>query len=243
MLVATLLFRGSSPSTSVIGRVPVEKSPAVLEDRARELLARLGATAAAADSEGGIRLDDAYFRWTQARDQSPSRWDSLGAGDPPVVQFFYRQSPQPLAARATYGEIAWREPPIEVSGMAGVRYDLQGRLLSFYSVPPQLEEPGSAAAAGAATPDWGPLLAEAKLDAAGLKPVPPTRTPPFFADSRASWEGSWPRRPDIPIRVEAAGYRGRPVWFEIVSPWTRAERMQPWQPTAGSACSRRCSCR
>jgi hypothetical protein len=43
-------------------------------------------------------------------------------------------------------------------------------------------------------------------------------------DSRAAWEGQWPTRPEISFRVEAAAYRGRPVWFEVKDPWTRAER-------------------
>jgi hypothetical protein len=236
VLVAALLVPWFRPGTSLIGRVPVEKSPAVLEDRARELLARLGVTAVPADSETGFRVDDGYFRWTQTRDSAPSRWDSLASGDPPVVQFFYRQSPQPLTARAMFGDVAWREPAIEVSGMAGVRYDLTGRLLAFYSVTPQVEEPAPVTAAPA--PDWGLLLAEARLDPARLRRVTPSRTPPFFVDSRAAWEMTWPARADIPIRIEAAGYRGRPVWFEIVSPWTRAERMQPWQPTNGQRLTR-----
>jgi hypothetical protein len=32
--------------------------------------------------------------------------------------------------------------------------------------------------------------------------------------------------------VEAASYRGRPVWFQLVNPWTRAERDQPYVPSA-----------
>jgi hypothetical protein len=61
--------------------------------------------------------------------------------------------------------------------------------------------------------------------------VEPKWTPPFHSDARAAWEGTWPRRPEIPIRIEAAAYRGRPVWFEIVSPWTRPERDEPFPLT------------
>ena len=35
------------------------------------------------------------------------------------------------------------------------------------------------------------------------------------------------------MRIEAAAYRGKPVYFELIGPWTRPERMQPYQPTAG----------
>jgi hypothetical protein len=151
-----------------------------------------------------------------------------------VLQFWYRQSPRPLVAMATSGDVVWSEPPLQVSGLAGVRYDLRGRLTGFYSVPPEVENPGEAAA----EPDWTPLFAEARLDPAALKRVPPARTTPFFSDQRAAWEGTWPQRRDIGIRVEAASYHGRPVFFEIVNPWTRAERMQAFQPTAGQTMAR-----
>jgi hypothetical protein len=35
------------------------------------------------------------------------------------------------------------------------------------------------------------------------------------------------------MRIDAASYRGKPVYFELIGPWTRPERMQP-QPTAAS---------
>jgi serine/threonine-protein kinase len=35
------------------------------------------------------------------------------------------------------------------------------------------------------------------------------------------------------MRIEAAAYRGKPVYFELIGPWTRPERMQPYEPTIG----------
>jgi hypothetical protein len=40
-----------------------------------------------------------------------------------------------------------------------------------------------------------------------------------------AWEGAYPERRDVNIRVEAAAYRGRPVSFSIIGPWTRPTRM------------------
>ena len=234
VLAAVVLVPLLRPSGSLLGLVPVEKSPEALEDRARELMGRLGADGAVADSEVGFAVDGEYFRWQAARDASPARWAGLRSGEPPVLLFWYRGSPRPLAAPASNGATGWGDPPILVSGMAGAKYDLRGRLVAFYSVPPQVE----AAAAPSGSPDWGILLAETRLDLTRLRPVEPTRTPPFFADARVAWEGTWPERPEIPIRIEAAAYRGRPVWFEIVNPWTRPERMQPFQLTRGQKVGR-----
>jgi len=43
---------------------------------------------------------------------------------------------------------------------------------------------------------------------------------------RAAWEGAYPERPELPLRIEAAGYRGRVVYFRQVPSWSRAERTQ-----------------
>ena len=37
--------------------------------------------------------------------------------------------------------------------------------------------------------------------------------------------GSVARAEGPDVRVEAAAYRGRPVWFEVITPWTKPERM------------------
>jgi hypothetical protein len=36
--------------------------------------------------------------------------------------------------------------------------------------------------------------------------------------------GTLPELPDVPLRIAAAAYRGRPVYFEILGPWSRPER-------------------
>ncbi len=208
----------------LFNRVPVEKPPAVLEDRARELIKRLTGSAEPADTATGFDWDDGYLRYVRARDASLGRWDSLRTGDPPVLRFYYRQSVHPLVSTSLTGRVYWANPPIGLlSGNAGARLDMRGRLVSFYSVPPQVEsEEGPVPA-----PDWGPLLAETGLDVSALRPVPSRWTPPFYADVRVAWEGAYPGRPDIPVRIEAAAHRGRPAAFYVVAPWTRPERMQP----------------
>jgi len=115
-------------------------------------------------------------------------------------------------------------PPIQASGMAGARYDLRGRLLSYYAIPPQLESESGPAG----PPDWAPLFAEGRLDLARFHPVAPAWTPPFYCDARAAWEETDPARPENRLRVEAAAYRGRPVSFFLVYPWTRPSG---WSPT------------
>jgi serine/threonine-protein kinase len=233
VLLAALLAPWLWGPFSLINLVPVEKSPAVLEDRARELIARLGGDDAPADAVTGLWADMEYFRYTRESDEPPSDWEALGVGAPPALRFWYRQSPRPVVTMWMRGTVTWDMPPRGGSGMAGAAYDLRGRLVEFYVVPPQREDQAQAASGAVLEPEWSSLFAEARLEPMLFEPTVPLWTPPFFVDSRAGWKGSWPDRPDIPIRIEAAAYRGRPVWFKVVQPWTRPERMEPMPRSTG----------
>jgi hypothetical protein len=229
VLVGLTLVPLTGRTFRLLERVPAGKAPAVLEDRARELIHRVAESKPAIDDAWGLSIDWGYVGQLREKDSSPQRWDVLAKGDPPVLQFWYRESPRPLVSMLPSGKVSWGRPGLDVSGMAGAHYDMEGRLLRFYGVPPQLER-GEATAAP--PPDWSALFAEARLDPGSLRSVEPRWSPPFFADARAAWEGVWPERPDIPVRIEAAAFRGRPVWFDVVWPWTRAERMEYGWPKA-----------
>jgi serine/threonine-protein kinase len=214
-------------------RMAFDKPPVIMEDRAREVLVRLGHAEAPVDTDRGFAVDMDYLHHVTRTDSSPGRWDRLGTGQPPVLTFWYRQSPRPLVPDSLLGEVSSVDPPPLVSGMSGVRFDTRGRLVAFYSVPPQVEPSPAPGHEGGRDPDWEPLFAEAGLDPEAFREVEPRWTPPFFCDTRAAWEGVFPDRPEIPVRVEAAGYRGRPVSFQLVAPWTRAERMMTFPYSAG----------
>lgn len=228
--VGLLLLPPLTERHSLLGLVPVEKSPPVLEDKARELIRRLARPAPAVDDATGFTVEYEYFPFVAAKDRSPGRWEALSTGAPRVLQFWYRQSPQLLVSTHLWGRVSSQNPPVLVSGMAGLSFDLRGRLTSYYEVTPQVLD---AAPQPADPPDWSVLFAEAQFDLSAFRPVAPTWTPPFFTDARAAWEGAYPERPDLPIRVEAAGYRGRPVFFRIIAPWTRAERMEAFRFSRG----------
>ena len=124
---------------------------------------------------------------------------------------------------AAIGEVTQQQPPPTVPGMVSVQLDPEGRLTGSTAVPPHLEDVST----DVRTPNWAALFAEAGLPIAQFSPTRPTRIPPVYAEVRAAWAGVYPRRREIPIRVEGAAAQGRPVYFEIVA---RGQRRDLWSP-------------
>ncbi len=228
-VIAAILM---SAQTMLYRRVPLETPPEVLAQRAQDILQSAGYTERPVDTAIGFYQGKEFLRYIREHDRSRTRWDNLEAG---AFVFWYRGSPRPLVAHSFFsnapitGAIWTDDPPLDVSGMTLLRLNPRGRLTQLIAVPPQLEKPASAAS----SPDWTVLFAAAGLDPSRWLPSQPTWAPPVNSDSREAWTGSLAERPNVAMRIEAAASRGRPVYFELIGPWTRPERMQPYQPTAG----------
>lgn len=206
----------------LLRRVPLPKSPEVLVERAREFIVKLGYQAPPADSAYGFRSDDAHIRYVSEHGAGSGRWDTLATTRPGPVLFYYRQSPRSLVGQNPDSYVTADDPPTLVSGMVDLNVDPLGRLVDFTAVPPQRDEskgPWS-------EPDWSPLLTEAGLDPAALAPAASTWAAPVDSDRKAAWDGIYPGQPDVPIHVEAASYRGKPVWFAVLGPWSRPLRQE-----------------
>src|SRR4051812_43797127 len=205
---------------SLLSRVPLAKSPDVLADRAEELRQSFGYTDPAEGRASGFIYDDAYLSWAADHGSGRTKWAELPAGRPAVVRYWYRTSPRALVPVSSGGSVSLTDPPFLMNGMTKVLVDSKGRLLRFEAMPPQVESPPPAAPHPV---DWRPLFAAAGIDPAAFSEVAPSRTPASFADERKAWEGTLPETP-LKVRVEAAGYRGRAIMFDIVAPWTVAAR-------------------
>ena len=204
---------------SVTGRMPLDESPETLAFKAQEIATRSGYATRPFDHASGLSENIEYFNYIRKNDRSKTRWSNMEAGRPPGIKFWHRTSPRELAP-VTFGMfIGQDDPPRDVSGMVLVVLDTKGHLLEFEAVPPQTIPKGPADA-----PDWGPLIAATGLEMAALKPAAPAWVPEDFADSQIAWTGAFPELPKIPIRIEAAAYRGKPTAFRIVWPWTTRTR-------------------
>jgi len=214
VLVALVAFALLSKRVLLHRYVPLEKSREVLSERAGEITKRLGYAARPADTAESFFYDADYLIYVRDHDRSPDRWDRLATGQPAVVRFWHRQSPRPLEPQSsTEGWLS--DPPNNLPGMVLLTLDTRGNLTYLEAVPPQSDDGAQAAE----PPDWSALFREAGLDQTQFRQADSKWTPPHAYDLRAAWEGTYPNAPDLPLRVEAASYRGRPVYFELVSPW------------------------
>ncbi|HXY39345.1 MAG TPA: hypothetical protein VEQ10_06725, partial [Vicinamibacteria bacterium] len=223
-LVAVLAIAIRSSGLDQVG----VQAPDALVQKARDILGRLGHQGTRGDVAYGFGAEADLVRYLEERAEPRTSWDRALSGRPPVVFFWYRTSPRRLIAAdlsdgfMTPGLVwIWR-PPATVAGMANLGLDAQGRLNFLQVLPPEMEE----ASNELKVPDWDALFAAAELDRAQFHPAEPRWTSLAATDVRAAWTGVEPGT-SIPLRVEAAGFHGKPVFFSLVGPWTRPYRTEP----------------
>jgi serine/threonine-protein kinase len=180
-----------TPRATIFSLTRFRKPPAVLADRAEEIVHLCGITGEAADRSGTF-IDRAY-------------------GD--RVAYLYRRSVAALNTRDLAFFVTSDNPPFDVPGMANVQITGDGRLLSFAAVPRTDAAPMPAAI--------DELFRAAGFDRAKFVASTPRFAPPVGNDARLAWDALLPageggRRPDEgPPHIEAALFHGAPVWFEI----------------------------
>jgi len=228
-LVLVAVLRGKS---QLIQRVSMPHPPEVLAAKAQEIVRQVGYTEVPTDTAQSLYKNDPYLEHIEKTDNSPTRWDRLVNRRPAAIHYWFLQSPRYLVPGQFLGgsgRVYRDDPRPDISGMVELELDPQGRLLYFRAVPPERDE----SIAPTSDTDWTELFAHAGLDPTRFKSTQPQWTPPVWADSRAAWEGTCADHPDLAFRVEAAAYHGRPVFFKLIWPWTRASQMEPESSSPG----------
>jgi serine/threonine-protein kinase len=203
-------------------QVPFDKSPQELMFIARGICDKLGCVDPAVGKDAKIFVDHSLLEYVRKADVSAARSDRLRSGQLAAFYFVYRESPElfdPLAMTtsiADFGRVSPTNPPPIRPGMVSVHLDMQGRLLSFRHVPPfHSPEESSSHKETLET-----LMSAAGVDRKVLSPSASDWIPPIYCDQRTAWEGVFPEAPDIPLRIEAGAWKGRPVYFQLFGPWT-----------------------
>jgi serine/threonine-protein kinase len=197
-----------------------EKPPSALAEQAREIFRDIGLTDTPADTAHGFNVYRSYLGHVTETDDSATRWAGLGDVRPQPYYFWYRQSPTPLAPLEPFSRVTLQDPPPRITGMAEMCLDGKGRLRCLEIVPPQFDDD--------ATPvepaDYTRLFAAAGLDPVDFVETRAQWTPTFYADERRAWVGTYSDQLEPELRIEAAAYRGLPVYFEVFHPFDQEWR-------------------
>jgi predicted Ser/Thr protein kinase len=220
---------------SGIERMGLELSPEVLRQKAREIIVRFGYDGRPADFFSDFDLDVDFTNYMEKHETPRPQWDRILRSRPSVLKFLYRQSPDNMAAKEfhdfllTPGMVDSGDPPPILSGMIRMQLDAQGRLIMFEAIPPEV---AGVTVAGVPAFDWNGLFREADLDPAQFQPTQPKWNSLASSDVRAAWTGKWPGT-ELPLRIEAAAFQGKPVFFRLIGDWTQPPRMQAPADSSG----------
>jgi predicted Ser/Thr protein kinase len=219
-VLGLVVFFVFQPRLAMINRIPMENPPEVLASKARDIAKSLGYSDRPADTAAGFFQNGDYLLYLRAKVKG-DELRRLVAQPPVPLEFWYRQSPRLLVTdHGSGGEVTADDPFPSLPGMIQVNTDLDGRLRHFAATPPEREtEP-----APKGPVDWTPLFTAAGIDPAMLQSAQPEWTPLGATDVRAAWTGHYPGRTDLPVRVEAASFHGRAVFFDLVWPWKKPAR-------------------
>ena len=210
-LVLTMMF---AQRGMLINQVPA-KAPALLIEQSQRISSALG-YANAVDDAYWFDIDDAFFPYS-SKIVAPKRYLDLAGAAPSPLEFRYRQSPQSLETIHTPFQVNKKDPALFYSGETEVGLDSAGRLNYFAAIGPQDSPP-----AVDPQPDWRALFANAELDWSHSHSIPATWLPDVPSDQSFAWESVTGGRT---VRVAAATYRGRVVFFRVFAPWSAPDRL------------------
>lgn len=221
-----------------LARMSLDMPPDVLNQKAKDIVAQLGYDPKALDSQYDFSYDEDLQRWIEQNDKPRPQWNKILGEEPPILRFDYRQSPRYMVPAGLEGQmtptvVTFDDPPQTISGMINLRLDTNGKLIYFQAQPPQVDE----SSAPAKPMDWDPLFTAAGLDRSLFQPATPNWVSLGSSDERAAWTGKWPGS-GRPLRVEAAAWHGKAVFFELIGPWTRPTRLRPYAPTSAEKLGR-----
>ncbi len=195
VIFALVVFAVFAPRVSILSRIRFD-SPDALERVARETLVSLGLQERVTHHVGRFGYDISALR---------RNFDAA------ALFFWYRTSPYWMIPYDLTGVITVGNPSTEVPGMTTTKWDGTGRLLYLKAVP--TITPTSRVATEEL---WTRLFVAAGLDPTDFTPAKSGWLPAPAWDARGSWIGTYPDVKRTTVRIEAAAWQGRPVYFEVV---------------------------
>jgi serine/threonine-protein kinase len=225
-LLGLIAFYALSAITTVMSRMELPYSTEVLTQKARDMVRQLGYSNAPVDSAVNYSYNDDFLEYLDHEGSAHPNWSDILKGRPAILAYWHRQSPDYLVA-AQYksnllvpGDVDLDDPPPILSGMVEVSLDPQGRLVHLQAIPPQVNKDSTPSRPY----DWAQLFGLAGLDITQFQTAEPIWNSLGASDARAAWMGVWPGT-SRPLRVEAASWHGKPIFFQLAGDWTEPQRM------------------
>lgn len=220
IVAGLLLIVFLAQRSTLTNLLPPGKSPEVLSEAARQIAARVGYADPPVDSAFWFGVEPGY-RTYLAQIPAPERYHNIASEFPSPVQFWYRQSPRPMLTNFQF-EVTATDPMPFYSNELRIGMDPAGRLNYFAAIGPQESEPSNAEA----LPDWRPLFIAADMEMAQVRPVEAKWLPDVPADRNFTWEAT--THGEV-LQIQGASYHNHIVFFRVVAPWARPERVTPTQ--------------
>jgi predicted Ser/Thr protein kinase len=226
-LFVTAIFL--APRAQTVARLPLRHPLEVLTAKARDVIRALGYTGDPVDSASGFRNESGWLESVRAAmpaNATRQTWTERLSLAPYPVTFWYRQGASALVPQLTTIDIYGRAAPSSrmplVSDEVAVDLDLDGRLLKFRAAVHGSKRAGTS---NETTPGWDVLFNAAQFDGSRFTRVEPRSMALDVTDQRIAWTGDYGSPLSVPVHVEAGAYQGRPVYFEVLFPWTTGDRV------------------
>ena len=188
LAIAGLVLAAVTAPMAMIVSGSKAKPPEVLLERVREALAAAGLPTAQFDSGFSYERND--------------------ESNTAPMELVYRGHDQAMLTRSLDRRLTATQPAFAYPGMTLVRVDSMGRLLELAHIPPRRAE-----GEPLPPPDWSKLIALTGIERSALVPSAPAMAARSDSDAKRAWTIRGDER-----RIEAASYRGQPVWFAVVEP-------------------------
>jgi serine/threonine-protein kinase len=230
VLVGLLAVIVLGSRVSFLHVTPLPYPPQVLEQKARELIASVGYTMPPRDRHWSLFWNGLYQEYAEQQVPVAEYRAQLAVGQPSLVSFRYRQSAQYLLFFDPAADVIDEgDPPLRVPGDVFLSLDPHGRLRHIEVVVPA----DSYAQRSEQPFEWNRLFAMAGIDPNRFALVEPDWIPPVTFDTRVAWTGTLAHSPSVPMRVEAAAWRGQPVYFRLTIDEQHATLRVWYGPYAG----------
>jgi serine/threonine-protein kinase len=218
ILIGLAIIMVLADRTLLLTQAAPQKPPAVLADRAQQIMQALG-HGAIRPSSWGFEADPEFIESIVFSGADPAL-SSIGKATPrpyaPAVNFWYREGDLRLPGPIPLGETSLVRPQPVGAGSILVKLDTNGALREF--IAKQASDESTASSTD--PPEWLALFQLAALNLSDFHTVEP-RSPPVFADHLMAWESQSSKESESLIRVDGATQNGRVVYFQIRFSWER----------------------